>query len=231
MLRQFYSLALEEGEGLGTAYEYISKLKLLKPYLNSQKILIYGLPEKYGWSLDFLYILSKHNCKVHVYDERKEKIRQYSKIVDTLLKKGIIQRKPKIVKDIKEVYDAIFSSEVIQRLDKNMLQCYFDDIKKFSKKSLIFFPNACNKSHCFFSKLNSYRPENIAKFFEQTVKTGFVDMPPFPPGLSLKSNRKRENLKWLIPLFRAWLFAEKICPNQIKKRFSHIAYVQVGDKT
>lgn len=228
MLRQFYSLAIEEGEGLGTAYEYASKLKLLKPFLDSRKVLIYGLPEKYGMSLDFLYILSQHNCDVHVYDERKEKIQQYLQIIDILIKKGIIQRKPQIVNEIREEYDLILSSEVIQRLGKNKLQSYFEDTKKFSKKSLIFFPNANNKSHYFFSKLNSYKPEYVANFFEHDVKTGFADMPPFPPGLSLKSDKQRKNLKWLIFPLRIWLIIEKVCPNPIKKRFCHIAYIQLS---
>lgn len=42
MLRQFYDLALVEGEGLGTAYEYTAKSEILKSYLKSRKVLVYA---------------------------------------------------------------------------------------------------------------------------------------------------------------------------------------------
>lgn len=228
MLSKLYELALMEEEGLGTAYEYASKYKILKQYLDSKKVLIYGLPEKYGFSLDFLYFLNEHGCEVHVYEEKKEKLDKYCTILQVLEKKGVISRKPLIVDKIREVYDVIFSSEVIQQFDSKRLQEYFNNVKKFSKKAVIFFPNGNNPSHCSLTKLKAYTPEYVSETFKyDQFKTGFVDMPPFPPGLKMKSDKERHGLKLLAyPLF-LWLLLESVFPSFIKKRFCHIAYIKV----
>lgn len=226
MLKKFYRLAVAEGEGLGTAYEYASKYRILKPYLNNKSVLIHGLPEKYGFSLDFLYLFDTLSCEVHVYDERKEKTAVYHELVKRLSKNGIIRTEPKIVDKIKKQYDIILSSEVIQRLDGKKLEEYFTIIKACSKKAVVFFPNGNNKAHCVFTKLRSIKPERVLGFFSEGAKAGFVDMPPFPPGLRVKSSQTRHNLRLLIPLLGLWLLIEKICPIIIKKHFCHIAYIQ-----
>jgi len=59
-INSLYPLALAEGEGLGTAYEYYAKRLVLARWLASQRpprrLLIAGLPEKYGSSLDFFLL-------------------------------------------------------------------------------------------------------------------------------------------------------------------------------
>lgn len=230
MLKKFYNLALIEGEGLGTAYEYLAKRRILKPCFKNEKILVYGLPEKYGFSLDLLYFLDKSDCEIHVYEDRKEKVRQYGKIIKTLLKKRIIRRTPLIIDEIKESYDFVLSSEVIQRFNPKELQSYFLNLKNSSKKAIIFFPNGNNKAHYFLTKLRGYKPESLSRLFYGKVESGFVDMPPFPPGLRVKSDRTHQNLKLLIPLLSLWLFVEQICPRFVKKRFCHIAYLSIENE-
>lgn len=230
MLKQFYDLALIEGQGLGTAYEYLAKYRILKPCLENEKTLIYGLPEKYGFSLDILYLLDKSGCEIHVYEDREEKIKQYSKIIEALVKKRFIQKIPLIIDEIKERYDLVLSSEVIQKFDNRKLQDYSMNIKKFSKKAIIFFPNGNNKAHHSLTKLRTYKPESLSNFFSGKVELGFVDMPPFPPGLRVKSNQTHQNLKLLIPLLSSWLFIEQVCPRFVKKRFCHIAYLSIKNK-
>jgi len=46
-MKKLYSLALAEGEGLGTAYEYYVKIRLIMKVLKGfvpRSVLIYGLP-------------------------------------------------------------------------------------------------------------------------------------------------------------------------------------------
>jgi len=231
MLKQLYELALMEGEGLGTAYEYASKREIIKKYLNSKKVLIYGLPEKYGFSLDFLYFSENSGCEVHVYEKKKEKLKRYCTIIRTLEKKGIIKRKPLIISKIREVYDVIFSSEVIQQLNSKELQEYCKNVTKFSKSAVVFFPNQNNTSHHAITGLKAYTPEEVSRIFGcDNVRTGFVDMPPFPPGLHIKSDKTRRSLKVLAQFLHLPLLIEKISPRFIKKRFCHIAYIAVWPK-
>ncbi|MGB9485744.1 MAG: hypothetical protein WCD04_06500, partial [Terriglobia bacterium] len=59
-INSLYPLALAEGEGIGTAYEYYAKRLVLARWLASlrppRRLLIAGLPEKYGSSLDFFLL-------------------------------------------------------------------------------------------------------------------------------------------------------------------------------
>ena len=76
----FYPSALKEGEGVGTAYEYYAKAKVFKNFFRRvsgpfESMLIAGLPEKYGFSLDFLLLAKGLGIKkVFVQDEREERI-------------------------------------------------------------------------------------------------------------------------------------------------------------
>src|SRR5580700_9365502 len=57
-IKALYPFALAEGEGVGTAYEYVAKRRVMKPLFErvsaGSRVLIAGLPEKYGTSLDFV---------------------------------------------------------------------------------------------------------------------------------------------------------------------------------
>ena len=59
-ISSLYPLALAEGEGIGTAYEYYAKRLVLARWLASlrppQRLLIVRLPEKCGKSLDFILL-------------------------------------------------------------------------------------------------------------------------------------------------------------------------------
>jgi hypothetical protein len=67
-------LALAEGEGVGTAYEYFAKRLALGRWLKQVgrpvRMLVAGLPQKYGSSLDFLLLAEELGAEVTVVDER-----------------------------------------------------------------------------------------------------------------------------------------------------------------
>ena len=73
-IKELYVLALAEGEGVGTAYEYFAKRLTLARWLKGGKrpssILIAGLPQKYGTSLDFLQLADELGAAVTIADER-----------------------------------------------------------------------------------------------------------------------------------------------------------------
>ena len=75
-VKSLYAPALAEGEGVGTAYEYYVKRlairKFLKKIRNPKTILIAGLPQKYGTSLDFFLLAHEVGAKLFVIDDRLE---------------------------------------------------------------------------------------------------------------------------------------------------------------
>lgn len=228
-LKHLYSIALLEGEGLGTAYEYFIKLKLLDKYLEKNKIkdvLIYGLPEKYGFSLDFFYFCHKNNFNIFLFEKRREKIKRLKKILKDLDKKNIIFKNFKIIQKINKKYDLILSCEVLQALKENELKEYKDNIRDYSKIAIIFVPNKNNKSHIKFSGLNGFSLKELKSEFYNVKKSGCIDAPPFPPGI-----KKKEKIKsvFLIKILEFFLYIEKFIPSIIKKNIAHISYILIDN--
>ena len=74
-IKSLYPFALTEGEGLGTAYEYFVKRLNLDGRFDdlppNPRILIAGLPEKYGSSLDFFLLATDIKAReLTVIDDR-----------------------------------------------------------------------------------------------------------------------------------------------------------------
>lgn len=59
-IRAMYPLTLLEGQGMGTAYEYYSKLRVMARVFARtgapRSLLVLGLPEKHGYDLDFVLL-------------------------------------------------------------------------------------------------------------------------------------------------------------------------------
>jgi len=59
-IRKMYPYALLEGQGMGTAYEYYSKLAVMRRVFQvtraPRSIVAMGLPEKHGYDLDFVLL-------------------------------------------------------------------------------------------------------------------------------------------------------------------------------
>ena len=84
-IRELYSWALAEEEGVGTAYEYYAKRLALGRWLRGrsrpQKILIAGLPQKYGLSLDFIQLAAEYGAVVTIIDERQDSLDELQDVI------------------------------------------------------------------------------------------------------------------------------------------------------
>lgn len=213
--KKLYNFALKEGEGLGTAYEYLTKLNLLEKFVKSkniQNVSIFGLPEKYGFSSDFIYFCLKKRYEFEIVEDRPNKITRLKKLYPKvkIIKHNLLKFRPS------KKYDLLLSSEVLQRFPNFKL----DRLKKISKYSIIFLPNKHNKLHNKFSKLKG------VDFDKGFVREGYLDMPPFPPGIK-KNNRKANLSNILLFLLRSYSRIEQITPIKIKKKLCHIKYFEV----
>jgi len=237
-INTLYSLALTEEEGLGTAYEYFVKLKLLSKFVKDKRIknaLIYGLPEKYGFSMDFVLFGQINNFNITIIDDRKERIKSFEKIINNLIEKGLLLKRPMIIK-LKKLtnfkfdkrFDLLVCSEVTQRLSNEEKIGYIRLISKISKYVALFVPNKNNKMHSTLSKLNGLSLDELEGYFNRVdiLNKGYIDMPPFPPGLK-QSKRKEQINKLFSLLLIVWTRLESLLPKIIKKRIAHICYIIV----
>ena len=252
-IKSLYTINLLEGEGVGTAYEYYAKLRKLRRFMNSigtpRNVLIAGLPEKYGLSMDFFLLAQALGAETVIVDDRALALERAKRVICTLeSKKLIADIKPSFVKvdHIAEVcdnsfykskFDLALSSEVLQRLNEDRA-AYIARLRELATHFAIFAPNRGNESHAKLSGLRSVHLEELLKYCREgnskvtIYDSGFLDMPPFPPGLS-RSQEKREQARSsrieaiLMKSLEIYSLCESILPEFIKAKIAHIVYVMV----
>lgn len=238
-------LAQLSGEGLGTAYEYYVKLKLITKHLRGiepKNILVYGLPEKYGLSLDCIFLGQLLEVPVTVVDDRAQILDK----LDSLLKSSeasnlfsksdytLIHVENLARSYISGIFDLSFNTEVLQRIPRQDRIDFIQSISRISKHVFSFVPNSGNSSHNRVSGLASMSLAELQDLCESAGLTvldfDFLDMPPFPPGVKKPGKPLREGFLTdiiFIPLLKLWYGFERICPAFLKSRLSHISYTIV----
>lgn len=250
-IKSLYAINLLEGEGAGTAYEYYTKLRKLKKFLDShqkpRKILIAGLPERYGLSMDFFMLGSALSAEIVAVDERPDKLKRAKDVVKILTaKKIIVDTKMDFIStdDIARFekavtvhghFDLALSSEVLQRLNGDRA-VYIACLRRLSTQFAIFAPNRGNESHAKLSGLRSVYLEELLKYCREEhsrvkiCESGFLDMPPFPPGLSRSPDKRNEAAKsrfeaLLMRALEVYSLCENVVPKFIKEKIAHIVYI------
>ena len=250
-IQSWYAINLIEGEGVGTAYEYYAKLRKLRKFINSigkpKRILIAGLPEKYGLSMDFFWLGGMLHAETVIIDDRSETLERAGRVLSMLKSEKLIsETNVSFIKTdriwefnstdaIKGEFDVALSSEVLQRLDGNR-ETYISNLKKAAKYFAIFVPNRGNESHANLSGLKSLYLEELLQHCQEGYTEanlydyGYIDMPPFPPGLK-RSQEKRDRAAksrleaFLMKGLEIYSLLEDIIPKFIKKQVAHITYV------
>jgi hypothetical protein len=230
-----FKLAVLEGEGIGTAYEYVQKLKFISKTITEipRSILIFGLPEKYGLSSDFIFFSGLVGSKLKIIDDRPEKIKQIDTVVDFLgdifpalsKKTNIEVCKICDFHDAKK-YDIILSSEVLQRIDKKAE--YFRKIRENSKRAIIFLPNDKNFMHRIVSGLGHVPNKKIMQLCGSLglrVNISYLDCPPLIPGIRIKGVGKEARMPNVMKIFQLF---EDAMPLTLKKILSHIKCLSIN---
>lgn len=247
-IKSLYLTALLEGEGLGTAYEYFAKWRILMKIFRKigypKNILVAGLPEKYGSSMDFVLFAQKYNLNITIVDDRVENINKFKKILELAKEKEDfmeiteIDRLSDLKLNLKEKYDLLLCCEVLQRLSEEERTKYFNQIGEIAENALIFVPNKENRSHAKLSGLNALNLNELSNYCQRydIIDKGYVDMPPFPPGLK-RSEEDRQKVtesflqKSFMKTLELWAGSEAIFPKIFKRRFSHIIYCGIACNT
>ena len=238
-----YSLALAEGEGVGTAYEYYAKRLVLMPWLQGmpypERILIAGLPEKYGSSLDLVQLASELQASLIIADDRPEALDKVHLSIEAAKIHGWFQDlnwRPILVDDIslpKEIsmqFDLTLSSEVVQRIRPEDRCRYLARLSDLSSQIALFMPNAANPSHTNVSGLNGiFYQELITLLGDRHAIQGYIDMPPFPPGITRSESQREQAATGKLESMAMQALAiyarlERFVPRSVRARQSHIIY-------
>lgn len=242
-IKDLYALALGEGEGMGTAYEYYAKRLVLGPWLRdlgtTRSVLIAGLPERYGLSLDFLLLGTELGATVTIADNRPESLEALLEAREQLVSSGMFQlAEPQTVlaRDFAQLeeagtdYDLALSSEVLQRLAPPDRRPFVENVARRSRAFAIFAPNGDNPAHTSRSGLSGLRLEELRSLADHmSAKTGYIDMPPFPPGITRSDEQREHATTGAFEQMVMWGLGhyarrEHWFPAGVRERQSHIVY-------
>jgi hypothetical protein len=253
-IKSLYTLNLLEGEGVGTAYEYFTKLRKLERFINSIKrpknILVAGLPEKYGLSMDFFLIAQTLGAQLVVVDDREERLARAREVFSLSRSQGYFADCKATFSSVNNIakidnsnflsgeFDLALSSEVLQRLEGSQHN-YISTLKKLAKYFALFVPNNGNESHAHLSGLNSISLTELLRSCRNISQElaiydyGYVDAPPFPPGLSRSEDKRQQAAQssfesFLMKGLEVYSRCESILPKFIMKKNAHIVYVMAG---
>jgi hypothetical protein len=238
-IRRLYAHALAEGEGVGTAYEYYVKRRVLRSILTQMPeggtILIAGLPEKYGTSLDFVLAANDRRARVLVVDERESAIERAREALSAARERPASLEYAKLgtMTEVASLpkYDVALSCEVMQRLSPDVRAVFARALRRLAPRGAVFVPNAENESHTKISGLSGLSRRDLRDVMGPGAETGFVDMPPFPPGITRSAEQRQRASTGLFEAtamlgLQAYARAEPYVPVGLQRRVAHIVYAK-----
>ncbi len=245
-IKSLYVLALAEGEGVGTAYEYFAKRLVLARWLKNrqaqkrkpERLLIAGLPEKYGSSLDFLQVAQELGADVTVADERPSALQKLQNSLAVAQGEGWLTAvSPQLVplthpadlSPIDETFDLCLGSEGLQRLDADDRSDYVRHVRRLAFRAALFAPNGDNMAHANISGLAGVTLAEMQQLVGLDATTGYIDMPPFPPGITRSEEQREQATSGRLEAIAMWglgFYArlEHFLPTAVRRRQSHIVY-------
>jgi hypothetical protein len=247
-IEKYYPMAMAEGEGVGTAYEYVAKERRLGRFLEKvtrgSRILVAGIPERYGYSLDFVSFAARIGAPVTVVDDRPERLEMSKKLAEQVLGAKVATGIDYVgIRNLESIgdlsagwFDLALSCEVIQRLRQSGRKSFAGGLASISGRVGLFAPNGDNPSHANRSGLKALRLEELicaASSSGTILDSGYTDMPPFPPGIKRNDQQRAQVLssgsqRALIRGLELWCHVESFLPRLIQKKFCHIVYVMLA---
>lgn len=248
-IKELYVPALAEGEGVGTAYEYFAKRLVLARWLKKPpkpaRVLIAGLPEKYGSSLDFLQLAQELGAAVTIVDERPFALQKLQHSLAAAQRVGWLTAvSPQLIPvphlaDLREIapdFDLCLGSEGLQQLAASDRPEYVRQVRRLARRAALFAPNGDNMAHTNISGLSGVTLAEIQQLVGANAKTGYIDMPPFPPGITRTEDQREQATSGTFEAIAMWGLGyyarlEHFLPTAVRRSQSHIVYalLEIGD--
>ena len=248
-IQSLYPLALAEGEGVGTAYEYYAKRLLLARFLRQiprpERILVAGLPEKYGSSLDFLLLASELQAEVVVVDHRETALAKARNALDIARGQNLLSVNPQYapipaIETMGEVngrFDLALCCEVLQAVPTEKRIVFWQGLQTVTSAIALFVPNAGNPAHSYLSGLRTVSLEELKSLLPTTplAQIGLVDLPPFPSGMVRSAEQRQQATTGKLENFAMWSLNyyarfEKFLPKWVRYRYAHMVYALVPNQ-
>jgi hypothetical protein len=243
-IKSLYPLALAEGEGVGTAYEYYAKRLLLAPFLKRgprpARILVAGLPEKYGSSLDFLLLAAELGARVVVADHRPAALAKSQRSLAAAQQQALLADvAPHYVQvpglaglgGVDGPFDLALSCEVLQSLPAGERPAYWQRLRALAPAVALFAPNGGNPAHSKLTGLQTLSLAELGALVADTpaAEVGLVDLPPFPSGMTRSAEQRQQAATGKVEeIVMAGLgyYArlEKFLPAPVRRRYAHMVY-------
>lgn len=235
---------------MGTAYEYFAKRLALARWLACprppRRLLIAGLPEKYGSSLDIFQLAQDLSVtEVVVLEDRPWALEKCRRSLAAAQATGrLTQIHPQYVQ-LPEVgsaaglsgeFDLCLGSEVLQRLDEPGRRRYVSYFARLAPAVALFVPNGDNPSHKAISGLSGLSLNELQALINRagvSASCGYVDMPPFPPGLTRSAAQRERAASGKLEGFAMWALGcsahtERFFPSRWRQLHSHMLYAFIG---
>lgn len=243
-IKALYALALAEDEGVGTAYEYFAKRLVLRPWLRQQppvrRLLVAGLPEKYGASLDHLLLAEELGATAVVVDDRPPALAKMAQALQAAQAAGwltAVDVQPVLVQEMSQLsqidgpFDLAIANEVLQRLPAQDRLPYLERQRQLATAVATFCPNAANPDHAKHSGLGTLALDELLSLAgtRPLARFGYIDMPPFPTGVVRSDEQRAQAESGLMEAVAMWGLAyfarlEHGLPTAVRKQKSHIIY-------
>lgn len=243
-----YPIALLEGQGIGTAYEYSVKLKLIQRVVSMthlpRRLLIGGLPEDYGVDLDLALLAARYDCQTIVADDRLSTLEAFARGLTLPPLAGKVDPSQFEMRHLARLshptypgdapFDLWVTTSAVQRLDDDELNLYLAQVRESAHHALLLVPNKANREHLTLSGLDGFFLPDLVAACQQAGLTvqdaGYLDVPPFPPGLQRSTEAKEKAAespveRFIMNTLEWWVRGERLLPCFVKRRFSHLVYV------
>jgi hypothetical protein len=202
-------------------------------------VLVAGLPEKYGCSLDLMLASWERGADVVVLDDRAEAIAKLEATLETARAGGMLaglRVEPRHVDALDAELpqaDLVACSEVLQRLPDAQRSSFCAALMASARSGLVFVPNSINDAHLKISGLAGMTPEQLAELLPVAREVGLVDMPPFPPGITRSAEQREKATSGrtealAMECLELYARAERFAPRVLAERVAHIAYAAWG---
>ncbi len=243
-IKSLYPPALAEGEGVGTAYEYYAKRLVLRRWLKkikpAQRILIAGLPQKYGLSFDFLLLAQEIGATAVVVDDRPDRLTFFQQSLaaypDLAAVTPVLTADLTTLPALAPTFDLVLSSEVLQRIPAVKRADYVGRLTQLAPHVALFCPNKENNSHVGVSGLDGLTLSQLRALVATSgrrSRTGHIDMPPFPPGITRSEDQREQATSGTLEAIAMsglglYARAERLLPYTIRRAQSHIVYAMLS---
>lgn len=230
---------------MGTAYEYVAKRQVLRRWMVNRPaggLLVAGLPEIYGSSLDYLLIADELQIPALMIDDRPEFLDRAQEALASARVAGLlinVQVEFQLMEDLTlpnsqgRKFAWAICNEVLQRFDADGMLRYVRRLAESAETITLFAPNGDNASHTNVSGLSGLQLAQMEQLMAAVgrigIGTGYCDVPPFPPGVSRsEAERARAEQGWLEAIamwgLGQYLRLEGALPARWQREHAHIVY-------